>query len=206
MGKTIGIHGQMETVIQKSRFICQAQRVETEEEAVQFLNAIRKKYWDATHNCYAYIITEHIQKSSDDGEPTGTAGRPILEVIHNKELTHTAVVVTRYYGGIKLGTGGLVRAYSQGALGAIETAVIVERSLYQQLILTFDYTFLGRIEHELHQFPIILDSPEYKEKVTWSIWVPISKVDFYKQAFVNSTAGQGLVYDGIQEEKISTNK
>src|SRR5690606_5558659 len=102
MGKTIGIYGQAQIIIQKSRFICQAQRVETEENAIEFLTAIRKKYWDATHNCYAYIVTEQIQKSSDDGEPSGTAGRPILEVINNKGLTHTAVVVTRYYGGIKL--------------------------------------------------------------------------------------------------------
>lgn len=204
MGKTIGAHGQTEIVIQKSRFICQAQRVETEEEAVQFLTSIRKRYWDATHNCYAYVITEHIQKSSDDGEPAGTAGRPILEVIHNKELTHTAVVITRYYGGIKLGTGGLVRAYSQGALAAIETADIVERSLYQQLMLIFDYSFLGRIEHKLHQTPLILDTPTYSEKITWSIWVPVNSADFYKQAFLNWTAGQGLIYEGMQKEKIRT--
>jgi uncharacterized YigZ family protein len=202
MGKTINIHGQTEIIIQKSRFICQVRRVETEEEANQFLTAIRKKYWDATHNCYAYVITDQVQKSSDDGEPAGTAGRPILEVIHNKELTHTAIVVTRYYGGIKLGAGGLVRAYSQSASAAINAAGIVERSLYQQLILTFDYSFLGRIEHELHQFPILLDSPEYKENVTWSIWVPIRQEDFYKQSFVNWTAGQGFVYNGIQQEKI----
>lgn len=202
MGKTIGIYGQAQIIIQKSRFICQAQRVETEENAIEFLTAIRKKYWDATHNCYAYIITEQIQKSSDDGEPSGTAGRPILEVINNKGLTHTAVVVTRYYGGIKLGTGGLVRAYSQGALAVIETAGIVERSLYQQLILTFDYSFLGKIEHELHHAPLILDTPEYREKVIWSIWVPINKIELYKQAFINWTAGQGKITDGLQKEKI----
>jgi uncharacterized YigZ family protein len=203
MGKTIGVHGQAEIIIQKSRFICQTQRVETEEEASHFLTTVRKKYWDATHNCYGYVITDQIQKSSDDGEPTGTAGRPILEVIHNKGLSHTAVVITRYYGGIKLGTGGLVRAYSQGALAAIETAGIVDRSMYQQLVLTFDYSFLGKLEHEFHQTPILLESPEYSEKITWSIWVPIHKTNYYKQAFIDWTGGQGKIIYGVQKEKIT---
>ncbi|MCH5585284.1 YigZ family protein [Shimazuella sp. AN120528] len=202
MGMTIGEFGKTEITIQKSRFICQAKRVETEEEANQFLTTIRKKYWDATHNCYAYIVTDQIQKSSDDGEPAGTAGRPILEVIHNKRLTYTAIVVTRYYGGIKLGTGGLVRAYSQGATAAIEAAGIALRSWYQQLILTFDYSFLGKMEHELHQAALILDTPVYSDKITWSVWAPVDKADYYKQAFIDWTAGQGTVMEGIQEEKI----
>jgi putative IMPACT (imprinted ancient) family translation regulator len=99
MGKTIGLYGEAEIVIQKSRFLCQAKRVETETEAVAFIAEAGKKYWNATHNCYAYVVTDTIQKSSDDGEPAGTAGRPLLEVIHTKALLHTAIVSTRYYGG-----------------------------------------------------------------------------------------------------------
>lgn len=202
MSKTIGEYGQTELIIQKSRFICQAKRVETEEAATQFLTAVRKKYWDATHNCYAYIVNDQIQKSSDDGEPAGTAGRPILEVIHNRGLVHTLVVITRYYGGIKLGTGGLVRAYSQGAASAIDTAGIMERSLYQQLIASFDYSFLGKIEHEFHRAPILLDPPEYSERITWSIWVPVNKTDYYTQSLIDWTAGQCKIHLGVKEEKI----
>ena len=202
MGKTIGVYGQTEITIQRSRFICQAKRVETEEAANHFLTEVRKKYGNATHNCYAYVINDQVQKCSDDGEPAGTAGRPILEVIHNKKLSHTAIVITRYYGGTKLGTGGLVRAYSQGSLVAIEMAGIVNRSLYQQLILTFDYAYLGRIEHELHHAPILLDEPKYGEKITWSIWIPIQKTQHYMLACTNWTAGQVHIKLGVQAEKL----
>jgi uncharacterized YigZ family protein len=202
MSKTIGIFGKTEIVIQKSRFICQAKRVETEKEATQFLMDIKKEHWNATHNCYAYVITSQIQKSSDDGEPAGTAGRPILEMIHTKELTHTAIIITRYYGGIKLGTGGLVRAYSQGASAAIEAAGTAERLLYQQLVLSFDYTFLGRIEHELRSTPLILDQPKYGENITWSIWIPLTEVEQYTAALTDWTGGQIHILHGNKEEKI----
>jgi uncharacterized YigZ family protein len=202
MGKTIGEYGEMEIIIQKSRFICQAKRVETEAAAQQFIVATKKQYWDATHNCYAYVITDQIQKSSDDGEPAGTAGRPILEIIHNKKLTQTAIIITRYYGGIKLGTGGLVRAYSQGALEAVNASGVFEKNLYQQLCLSFDYTFLGRLEHELRILPILLDEPEYKEKIYWSLWSPINKVEEYDTQIKNWTNGQVEITLGETEEKI----
>jgi uncharacterized YigZ family protein len=202
MSKTIGMFGKTEIVIQKSRFICQAKRVETEKEATQFLMDVKKEHWNATHNCYAYVITSQIQKSSDDGEPAGTAGRPILEMIHTKELTHTAIIITRYYGGIKLGTGGLVRAYSQGASAAIEAAGTAERLLYQQLVLSFDYTFLGRIEHELRSTPLILDQPKYGENITWSIWIPLTEVEHYTSALTDWTGGQIHILQGNKEEKI----
>ena len=202
MGKTIGDYGKAEIVIQKSRFICQAKRVDTEEAAQQFIADTRKYYWDATHNCFAYVITSQIQKSSDDGEPPGTAGRPILEIIHSKVLTHTAVVITRYYGGIKLGTGGLVRAYGQGALASINAAGLVHKNLYQQLMLTFDYTFLGRLEHELRMLPVLLDTPEYSDKIHWSIWSAMDKVNEYCTLIEDWTGGQVYIELGKQEEKI----
>lgn len=201
MSKTIAGEAQTEIIIQKSRFICSAKPAETEADATTFISKLRKQYWDATHNCYAYVIDPHIQKSSDDGEPAGTAGRPILEMIHNRELTHTAIVITRYFGGIKLGTGGLVRAYSQSAAAAIEAAGIITRKLYQQLILTFDYTYLGKLEYELHQAAVLKDTPQYGEMIHWSIWVPTH----FTEAFITQcnewTAGKIHIVFGSKMEK-----
>ncbi len=115
---TVKQRGEHEIVIQKSRFIAHFARVETEEEAQDFIQEIKKQHWSATHNCSAYLIGEQdqIQKANDDGEPSGTAGVPMLEVLKKRELKDTVVVVTRYFGGIKLGAGGLIRAYGEGQL------------------------------------------------------------------------------------------
>lgn len=204
MRKTIGLSGTAEQVIQKSRFLSQAKRVETENEALAFIAEINKQHWNASHNCYAYVISDTIQKSSDDGEPAGTAGRPILEVIHAKELSLTVIVVTRYYGGIKLGTGGLVRAYSQGAVAAIEAAGIIERKLHQQLTLTFDYHLFGKLEYELHATTCILDTPEYGEKVKWSIWVPVEETTNLLEQLADWTGGQVKMKLGAKEERETT--
>lgn len=120
--KTVRRAGEKEIVIKKSRFIGHVRPVETEDEAIAFIEEIKKKHWNATHNCSAYMIGERdeIQKQSDDGEPSGTAGKPILEVIKNQGLKNVAIVVTRYFGGIMLGAGGLIRAYTDGAVAAIE--------------------------------------------------------------------------------------
>ncbi len=201
LSKTIANYGVAEIMIQKSRFLCQAARVETEAEAIRFITDVSKQHWNATHNCYAYVVTDNLQKSSDDGEPAGTAGRPILEVIHAKELRNTAIVVTRYYGGIKLGAGGLVRAYSRGAAAAIDAAGIIERKLHQQLLLIFDYHQLGKLEHELRLTPYLLDTPIYAEQVTWSIWVPVEKTEHLLEQLANWTAGQLKMELGVQKER-----
>jgi uncharacterized YigZ family protein len=187
---TIGPYGETEIVIQKSRFICRAKHVETEEEAARFVQEISKKHWDATHNCYAYLVTETVQKSSDDGEPAGTAGRPILEVIHAKHLLYTAIVVTRYFGGIKLGAGGLVRAYSQGAAAAIKAAGIVRRMMHQQVIITFDYPFMGKMEHELRRTGFLLDTPVFTEVVRWPVWTPLGEESRLIEQVMDWTNGQ----------------
>jgi uncharacterized YigZ family protein len=197
--RTIGKAGETEIIIQKSRFICRAKPVRTEEEANQFIQEITKKHWDATHNCYAYLITDLIQKSSDDGEPAGTAGRPILEVIHAKKLLYTAIVITRYFGGIKLGAGGLIRAYSQSASAAIEAAGIVNRLLHQKVSLTFDYSFMGKIEYELRQSGYRLDPPQFTDRVTWSVWVPVGKENAFISQVDNWTNGKTLIE--LQEKK-----
>lgn len=176
---TIQHDAETEIVIQKSRFICRAKQVKTEEEATTFLQQIQKKHWDATHNCFAYQITDMIQKASDDGEPSGTAGRPILNVIQKNELLYTIVIITRYFGGIKLGGGGLIRAYSQGAAEVIQRAGIAKMVLHQQLLLTFDFTHLSKMEHELRRTSCYMEPMQFTEEVTCPVWVPMEqKVPF----------------------------
>src|SRR5690625_2171584 len=134
-------------MIQKSRFIGHIKRTETEEEAQEFIRQIKKEHSQATHNCSAYLIGEYdqIQKANDDGEPSGTAGIPMLEVLKKNELKDTTVVVTRYYGGIKLGAGGLIRAYSKSTSTALQENGIVERQLMKHIAVTVDYHLLGKI-------------------------------------------------------------
>ncbi|MBR1590388.1 MAG: YigZ family protein [Acidaminococcaceae bacterium] len=127
MNLTIAKDIRTEQVISKSRFICSLKKVKTEEEAQDFIKAVKKEFWDATHNCSAYIIDEQHQRSSDDGEPSGTAGIPMLGVLRKQELQQIAAVVTRYFGGIKLGAGGLVRAYAGSVSQALEEAGLAQK-------------------------------------------------------------------------------
>ncbi len=133
----------------KSRFIAEVRNVETEEEAAAFVNEIKKKYWDARHNCMAFVLGESrdTMRFSDDGEPSGTAGKPILDVILGNQIINAAIVVTRYFGGILLGTGGLVRAYQKAAQEALENSVIAEKSSGIQCQITTDYNGLGKIQY-----------------------------------------------------------
>src|SRR5690606_1047038 len=160
---TVKPEGYDEIIIQKSRFIGYVRRVETEDEAKEFIQEIKKKHYDATHNCSAYMIGEHdeIQKANDDGEPSGTAGVPILEVLKKQNLKDTAVVVTRYFGGIKLGAGGLIRAYGNTTSQAIKTTGIVKRQLMQGFSIKVDYTLLGKLENVLRNSEHILETINY---------------------------------------------
>ena len=144
---------QHEIVIEKSRFICTLKKAETEEEAQDFIKETKKKYWDATHNCSAYIIGESgaAQRSNDDGEPSGTAGLPMLEVLRKNNLHNVATVVTRYFGGIKLGTGGLVRAYTNSVATAIEDAGIAEKVLFGYFSFRQDINSAGKVLNILYQ-------------------------------------------------------
>ena len=166
--RTLRREGEREIVIKKSRFIGYGKPVTSEEEAIAFVEAIRKKHWDATHNCYAYVIGERdeIQKSSDDGEPSGTAGRPILEVIKAQQLKNTAIVVTRYFGGIMLGAGGLIRAYTEGAVQAIEASEPIERVLRRKVSVEVDYTWYGKIENELRSRGWHVGDTVFTDRVT----------------------------------------
>lgn len=148
---TISKDFRQEIVIEKSRFICSLKKVNSEEEAQDFIRQIKKEYWDATHNCSAYLVNELAQRSSDDGEPSGTAGIPMLEVLRKNQLTGTCAVVTRYFGGIKLGAGGLVRAYSGSVAGAIKACGLAEKVLMSYFSFNYDTAAVGKILNVLYQ-------------------------------------------------------
>ncbi|MNP28933.1 IMPACT family member YigZ [compost metagenome] len=166
--KTVSQWGSAEIVIKKSRFIGQARPVESEEEAIAFIESVKKEHWNATHNCSAYMVGERdqIQKASDDGEPSGTAGKPILEVIRQQGLKNVVVVVTRYFGGILLGAGGLIRAYTDGAVEGIAAAGPVCKMLHQDIHVSIDYTWLGKVENELRNRGTLLGETQFTDKVT----------------------------------------
>lgn len=140
-----------EIVIEKSRFICTLKKVQNETEAQEFIKNTKKEFWDATHNCSAYVVDELAQRSSDDGEPSGTAGIPMLEVLRKNHLVQTAAVVTRYFGGIKLGAGGLVRAYTNSVAAAVRASGVAEIILFGRYSFMYDLNDVGRILNLLYQ-------------------------------------------------------
>ena len=154
--------------VNKSKFLAHVKHVDSEESARDFVLMIRKKYFDATHNCSAWILGERgdKQKSNDDGEPGGTAGNPILETIKKNNLTDCAVVVTRYFGGIKLGAGGLIRAYSHTAALGISASRVVQMTAFKKLSLTLEYNFLATAENYLRNKKIRVEATDYSDVVT----------------------------------------
>ena len=160
-----------EYVIKKSRFIATVCEVKTEAEAAAFIESVRKHYWDARHNCSAFQIGAggQIQRSSDDGEPSGTAGRPILEVLKKRDLTNTAVVVTRYFGGILLGAGGLVRAYSHGAKIAVDAASRKLMTTCVLLEMQMDYSFYGKVNYLLPNYVCRVEDTDFGAVVSMKV-------------------------------------
>lgn len=172
--RTILAQAEAEIVEKKSRFIATVAPVESEEEAAAFIESVRKKYYDARHNCPAYIIGRNSEftRCSDDGEPSGTAGKPILEVLLGEGLTNTAVVVTRYFGGTLLGTGGLVRAYTQAAQAGLAASKTAVMRYGVWLLITTDYTDLGKVQHLLGNKEIPVVDSQYTDKVVLTVRVP----------------------------------
>jgi uncharacterized YigZ family protein len=177
--KTLHELGMDEIIIEKSTFIGYAKPIKTEEEAVAFVNEIKKKHKDATHNVWAYTIGKNmnIQRYSDDGEPQGTAGIPTLEVIKKEDLRDVVVVVTRYFGGIKLGAGGLVRAYTKGAKVGLEAAKIIEKVMYQELRVKIDYTQLGKVQNEIMNMGYFIKDTVYEDYVEIIVYSRINEVE-----------------------------
>lgn len=195
---TVKGYGEKEIVIEKSRFIAYVTRAETEQEAQEFIQTIKKKHWNATHNCSAYLIGENdqIQKANDDGEPGGTAGVPILEVIKKKNLKDTVVVVTRYFGGIKLGAGGLIRAYSKSASEGIKAAGIVRRKLMRVMHTKVDYSWLGKLENELRSSVYTIKEIHYLENVEFEVFVEENQTENFIKWMTELTNGQGEISEG----------
>lgn len=175
----------------RSRFIARAKPVQTEQEAVDFIQSLKSQHWDASHNCYAYSIENDslYQRYSDDGEPQGTAGLPILEVIRKKELQNLVVVVTRYFGGILLGAGGLVRAYAKACLGSIENAGLVLVKPCHELKIPVEYHLSGKIQNMLLNEGFILVETDYTEKVTFTVCTPEEKMEFLEKQIREITGG-----------------
>lgn len=192
---TVKGFGRHEIVIQKSRFIASVDRAENEETAQHFIENMKKEHHGANHNCSAYIIGAHdeIQKANDDGEPSGTAGIPMLEVLKKRQLKDTVVVVTRYFGGTKLGAGGLIRAYGSAVTAGLDTAGIVRCERMSIIALTFDYTWLGKLENELRNASYIMKDIRYLEQVEMDVYVPEEKTTIFTEWVANLTNGHAVM-------------
>ncbi len=196
--KTVYRGGEGEITEKKSRFIANVVPVSSEEEAEEFIESMKKKYWDARHNCYAYIIGERgeIKRFSDDGEPGGTAGKPILEVLSGEGVTNAAIVVTRYFGGTLLGTGGLVRAYGAAAKEGLSASAVINKIPGMRLSITTDYTGLGKIQYLLGQRGITVLDTVYTDKVEMEALVSLKEGAAVKAEITEGTNGQAVLQEG----------
>lgn len=190
--KTVYLGGQGEITEKKSRFIATVEPVHSEEEAAAFLERMKKKYWDASHNCSAYVIgfENQLTRCSDDGEPGGTAGRPMLDVLLGEKLCDTAVVVTRYFGGTLLGTGGLVRAYSKSVQEGLSHASVIEKQYARKLEIQTDYNGIGKIQYILGQAGIPILSSHYMDQVRVEALIPVDRIAEIEKKLIEGTNGK----------------
>lgn len=193
--KTVYEGKEAEIIEKKSRFIATVQPVKSEEEAIAFIESLKKKYWNATHNCSAYVIggSVPIHRCSDDGEPQGTAGKPMLDVLLGEGIQDAAVVVTRYFGGTLLGTGGLVRAYSGAVKEGLSASTIITKMHGYKLYIQTDYTGLGKIQYILGQRGLTILNSEYSEHVEIWVLLPDEEVDAVKAEITEGTNGQAVI-------------
>ena len=184
--------GSGEITEKKSRFIATLRPVESEEEALAFIEKKKKKYWDATHNCSAFVIGERgeLCRCSDDGEPSQTAGRPMLDVLLGEEIRNVCAVVTRYFGGTLLGTGGLVRAYSGAVKAGLENCQVVTKRLAKELVVGTDYSGVGKIQYLAAQNGITTLDSQYGADVTFSFLVPVDEADHFSALLTEGTNGR----------------
>lgn len=190
--RTIKEDNQHEVEIKKSRFICFLKRIETEEEAKAFIQQIKKEHWKANHNCSAFVLGDHheIQRSSDDGEPSGTAGVPMLEVMKKNDLINVCAVVTRYFGGTKLGAGGLIRAYSGSVAQAIVHTGIVEGRLQQEVFVQLDYSNWGKMENFIASENLAVKDTQFTNRVVVTCMVDENQVDDFEAQVTDLLNGQ----------------
>ena len=184
--------GEGELIEKKSRFIGDVYNIENEEDALYYINETKKKYWDARHHCYAYIIgnNNEIKRFSDDGEPSGTAGKPILDVLDKSGIANCLIIVTRYFGGTLLGTGGLIRAYSEAAKSGIEASGIMEVKKGIQAQIDADYNSFGKIQYMCMERNIIITDTEYGENVHINMIIEESEYAHFQKAVADAFAGR----------------
>lgn len=189
--RTVFTYGEDESIIKKSRFIGYALPIDSEEEALKFIDEIKSKDRDATHNVYAYVVGENsnTQRFSDDGEPSGTAGIPVLEIIKKEDLRNVVVVVTRYFGGIKLGGGGLIRAYTKSAKIGLEAAKIIDMVVHKKLKIRLDYSLYGKIENYLLVNEYTVDDTTFDTSINITICVDNEEVEEFIKTITNLTSG-----------------
>ena len=193
--KTVYSGGEAEIIEKKSRFIATVKPVKSEEEAITFIEGLKKKYWNATHNCFAYVIGERFQtqRCSDDGEPSGTAGRPMLDVLLGEEVHDVAVVVTRYFGGTLLGTGGLVRAYQGATKAGLMASTVITKMHGSKVAIQTDYTGLGKIQYILGQRGLTILHSEYTDRVALEVFLPEADVEQVMAEITEGTNGQAVM-------------
>lgn len=194
--------GSGEIVEKKSRFIATIEKIETEEEALAFISKIKKQYWDARHNCYAFVAgkNQELQRCSDDGEPNGTAGRPMLDVLLREDIHNLVVVVTRYFGGTLLGTGGLVRTYQKAVQEGLKNCVVIEKMQGRMLKIDTDYNSIGKIQYILAQQQITAMDTIYTDKVEMQVMVPVERLQEFQEAVTEGTNGTARFQVGDQME------
>lgn len=200
MPKSIYTGGSFELEEKKSRFIAHIEPVTTEDEAANFIQMMKKQYYDARHNCYAFVIGDNseIVRSSDDGEPSGTAGRPILEVLTGEGITNAVCVVTRYFGGTLLGTGGLVRAYQGATKGALNNSVILDKKEGINFTISCDYTDIGKLQYHFSTKGIRIISSDYGASVSFNIVVESDSFETIKKDLTELTSGK-VIIDNIEK-------
>lgn len=208
--KTVYSGGTAEIVEKKSRFIAHSAHVESEEEALAFIEQIKKQYWDARHNCHAFSVgvTKETARCSDDGEPAQTAGKPMLDVLMGQQLKNTVVVVTRYFGGTLLGTGGLVRAYSAAVQEGLKKSLIIEKFLCRRVRMSMDYTMLGKMQYLAAKLNLMILDTLYTEGVEMQLLVPDTQYAAFIKEVTEASNGkvvpesEGLCYGADVEGKI----
>ena len=195
---TVGGDGTAEVTVKHSKFIAFCSAVANDDEAEAFVKAVKKRYTDATHAPYAYLLGERSERSraSDDGEPSGTSGIPILEAIKNSGLTNTAVVVVRYFGGIKLGTGGLARAYADAALAALSAAGKRAFDKCAIFLISCDYGLISTVQNQIYAFNGVVQNADYTGGAVLTVAVPAIKKEAFLVALADATSGRAT-----QEEK-----
>ena len=193
--KTILNEGTAEIVEKKSRFIANVRPVKTEEEARTFIEEMKKKYWDARHNVFAYQIGERneIQRFSDDGEPQGTAGMPVLTVLSGEDIKNCCIVVTRYFGGTLLGTGGLVRAYGRSAKEGVLNVCIAEITTFRQYSIVTEYAMQGKIQYEIMQGEYIIKDTNFTDKVEFIVLAEEEKAEKFESSITDISAGKAKI-------------